>query len=66
MIGMLIAEGWLGLLEKVAIVCVIAWAIWSLIKWTGWPIPEPVWIIFYAVFSIVVIIWLFELVRMIL
>lgn len=54
-----------GLLFKIAIACVIAWGIWRLIVWLGWPIPEPVRIIFICVVSIIIIYWLFELLMMV-
>lgn len=35
----------IGLLVWVAIAAVVVWAIVALIKWSGIPIPQPVWII---------------------
>lgn len=61
----LIAEGWLGILEKIAIFCVVVWAVWALIQWAGWTVPQPIWILLYALVTIVLIVWLFELVRMV-
>jgi hypothetical protein len=56
----------LGLLQLVAIICVVAWAIWALIKATGWAIPAFVRIIFVAPVSIVLIILMFKLVAFLL
>ncbi len=53
--------GALGLLFKVAIACVIIWAIYALLQWAGVTIPRPVQIIFIALACILVIYWLFEL-----
>lgn len=53
--------GWQGILLKIAIVCVVLWAINELIKWAGWPIPRPIQIIAIALACILVIYWLFEL-----
>lgn len=51
----------LGLLLKVAIVCVIIWAIYALLQWAGITIPRPVQIIFIALACILVIYWLFQI-----
>jgi len=53
-----------GLLFKIAIVCVIVWGIWELIKWMGIPIPRPVQIVLICIICIVLIYWLFELLQM--
>jgi hypothetical protein len=57
--------GPLGLLFKIAIACVIVWGIYAIIKWLGWPIIEPVRIIFIVIVSIVILYWLFELLMMV-
>jgi hypothetical protein len=43
----------IALLVKVAIVCVILWAIWALLAWAGVTIPRPVQIILIAIGCIV-------------
>ena len=53
--------GLLGLLLKVAIACVIIWAIWALLQWAGVTIPRPVQIIFIALACILIIYWLFQI-----
>jgi len=45
----------IGLLVWVAIACIVAWAIIALIKWSGIPIPQPVWIILTAFIGIALI-----------
>jgi len=54
-------SGLLGLLLKVAIVCVVIWAIYALLAWAGITIPRPIQIILIALFCIIVIYWLFEI-----
>jgi hypothetical protein len=60
--------GVIGLLFKIAIFCVVIWAIVALITWLGsranppWKIPEPLRIIGIAVICIVIIYWLYQLV----
>jgi hypothetical protein len=51
----------LGLLLKVAIACVIIWAVYALLQWAGIAIPRPVQIIFIALVCILIIYWLFEI-----
>ena len=53
--------GLLGLLLKVAIACVVVWAVYALLQWAGITIPRPVQIILIALVCIVVIYWLFEI-----
>lgn len=53
-------SGLLGLLLKIAIFAIIAWAIVALLAWAGWVIPRPIQIILIALGSILVIYWLFE------
>lgn len=53
--------GLLGLLLKVAIACIVIWAIYALLQWAGVTIPRPVQIILIALVCIVVIYWLFEI-----
>lgn len=38
----------IGLLVWVAIACIVIWAIIALVKWSGIPIPQPVYIILAA------------------
>lgn len=52
----------LGLLQVIAIICVIAWAIYALLQATGWVIPAFVRIIFIALISIVMIVLMFRMV----
>jgi hypothetical protein len=58
----MMADGGLeGLLFKVAVGCVIIWAIYALIQWMGWTIPRPVQIVFIALACILCIYWGFEI-----
>ena len=52
--------GLLGLLFKIAIVCIVCWGIWELVKWLGVTIPRPVQIILICVVCIILVYWLFE------
>jgi len=45
----------LGLLIWVAVACVVIWAIIALVKWSGIPIPQPVWILLSAFIGIALI-----------
>lgn len=45
----------IGLLVWVAIAAIVVWAIIALVKWSGVPIPQPVWIILTAFLGIVCI-----------
>lgn len=45
----------LGLLIWVAIAAVVVWAIVALVRWSGIPIPQPVWIILTAFICIALI-----------
>lgn len=51
----------IGLLERVAIVCIVVWAIWALLVYAGIVVPQPVKIILIALISILLIIWLFQI-----
>ena len=53
--------GAIGLLFKIAIACVIIWAIKALLDWAGIAIPRPIWILLIALVCIILIYWLFEL-----
>jgi hypothetical protein len=53
--------GLVGLLIKVAIACVVIWAIWALLQWAGIAIPRPVQIILIALFCILLIYWVYEI-----
>lgn len=57
----LMAGGLIALLLKVAIACVIIWAIYALLQWAGITIPRPIQIILIALVCILVIYWLFEI-----
>lgn len=41
-----------------AIAAIVAWAIIALVKWSGVPIPQPVWIILGAFAGIALIIFI--------
>ena len=56
-------SGVIGLLFKIAIICVVVWGIWALLQWAGVAIPRPVQIILICVICIILIYWLFELVQ---
>lgn len=56
--------GWLGLLLKIAIVCVLAWGARELIAWSGWTIPRPIEIVVICLILIVILYWIFELAGM--
>lgn len=45
----------IGLLVWVAIAAIVIWAIVALIRWSGIPIPQPVWIILTAFIGIALI-----------
>lgn len=53
--------GLVGLLFKVAIACVVLWAIYALLQWAGITIPQPVWIIITALVCILLIYWVFQI-----
>jgi hypothetical protein len=53
--------GIVGLLFKIAVVCVVIWGIWALIKWSGFPVPEPLRILGIVVICIIALYWLYEL-----
>ncbi len=63
---MVFPGGAIGLLFKIAIACVIVWAIKALLDWAGIAIPRPIWILVVALVCIILIYWLFELVGTIL
>lgn len=48
----------IGLLIWVAIAAIVVWAIIALVKWSGVPIPLPVWIIVTALLSIFLILFI--------
>jgi hypothetical protein len=56
---------WLGLLQLIAIICVVAWAIMELVKATGVGISPFVRIIFIALVSIVLIVLMFKLLALV-
>ena len=59
--AVVIPGGLLGLLLKVAVACVIIWAIYALLQWAGITIPRPIVIIATALICILVLYWLFEI-----
>ncbi len=61
LLTIVVGGGLLGLLLKVAIACVIIWAIYALLQWAGITIPRPIQIILIALICILVIYWLFEI-----
>lgn len=48
----------IGLLIWVAIAAIVCWAIVALVKWSGVPIPQPVWIILTALVGILLILFI--------
>lgn len=52
----------LGILLYVAVACVVIWAIFALIAWSGIVIPTPIRIIAIALICIVAIVLLFRVV----
>lgn len=55
MIALVSTGSLIGLLVWVAIACIVVWAIIALVKWSGIPIPQPVWIILTAFIGIALI-----------
>lgn len=51
----------IGLLVWVAIAAIVVWAIIALVKWSGVPIPQPVYIILAAFLGIALILLLARL-----
>jgi len=47
-----------SLLIWVAIAAIVVWAIIALVRWSGIPIPQPVWIILGALAGIVAILFI--------
>ena len=62
--------GAIGLLFKLAIICVVVWVVWAIGSWalakSGKTVPYPLVVIFWGVVAIVIIYLLFELVQAIL
>jgi hypothetical protein len=62
--------GIIGLLFKLAIICVVIWVVWALGTWalakSGKTVPYPLVVIFWGVVAIIVIYWLFQLVQYVL
>ena len=50
--------GLVSLLIWVAIVVIVIAAIIALVKWSGIAIPQPVWIVLWAIIAIVLILWI--------
>lgn len=49
------ASSMIGLLVWVAIAAVVLWAIVALVRWSGVPIPQPIWIVLVAFVCIALI-----------
>lgn len=45
----------LGWLIWIAIAAIVVWAVVALVKWSGLPVPQPVWIILAAFIGIALI-----------
>ena len=62
--------GAIGLLFKLAIICVVVWVVWAIGSWalakSGKTVPYPLVVIFWGVVAIIIIYLLFELVMAIL
>lgn len=58
MLALVSTGSMIGLLVWVAIACIVAWAIIALVKWSGIPIPQPVWILLAAFLGIALILFL--------
>ena len=62
--------GAIGLLFKLAIICVVVWVVWAIGTWalakSGKTVPYPLVVIFWGVVAIIIIYLLFELVMAIL
>ncbi len=62
--------GAIGILFKIAVICVIVWVIWALGSWglakSGKTVPYPLVVIFWGVVALIVIYWLYQLVLLIL
>lgn len=54
--------GLLSVLLQIVILCIVIWAVYALLQWAGVTIPRPLQILFTAIFLIIVIIWLFQLI----
>lgn len=48
-------SGLIGILVWVAIAVLVAWGVIALVKWSGIPIPQPVWIILTVFIGIALI-----------
>lgn len=48
----------LSLLIWVAVACIVVWAIIALVRWSGVPIPQPVWIILTGFLGIALILFI--------
>ncbi len=62
--------GAIGILFKIAVICVIVWVIWAIGSWalakSGKTVPYPLVILFWGVVALIVIYWLYQLVLVIL
>ena len=56
--GLPSASALVSLLIWVAIAAIVVWAIIALVRWSGLPIPQPVWIILSAILGIVAILFI--------
>lgn len=61
MIALLTTSTLLSLLFWLAIIAIVVWAVIALVKASGVPIPQPVWIILTAVVGIALILLIAKL-----
>lgn len=54
-----------GILVWVAIAAIVVWAIIALVRWSGVPIPQPVWIVISALLGIFAILLIAKLFGMV-
>ncbi len=61
--------GAIGLLFKLAVICVIIWVVWAIGSWliakSGKEVPYPLYVIFWGICALIIIYWLYQLVLLI-
>ncbi len=57
----LVLTGWVGLLVKLGIICIVLWAIWALLNAFGIALHPAVRIVIIAIVSIVALVFLAKL-----
>lgn len=57
-------DSMLGMFLWFAILCVIAWGVYELYKWSQWKLPYPVIVVGIVLFCIFIIILMFRLFQM--